>query len=149
MFSGFRFMRQQGDDVEATLEITLAALREFPLWAIEQACLKIARGKAGLDRRYSPNDAEIVAVVADIVAVHVANLQEVRGLLGARVRDIKKRPRPTQAEIEAKFGRPLPTRPRPESDFERRERMQRIADDLALRNARNEVQQQENQHGGR
>jgi hypothetical protein len=58
-------------------------LREFPLWAIEQACLEIARGKAGLDRRFAPNDAEIAAVVADIVAIHRIHLKDVRGLIRA------------------------------------------------------------------
>lgn len=106
MFAGFRSMRQSGDSSAATTEITRAVLRPFPAWAIEQGCLKIARHQAGLDPHWPPNDGEIYDVVAKIVAPYGTALVNARALLSAPVESPEPQ-RPTQAEIEAKLGRPI------------------------------------------
>jgi hypothetical protein len=81
MFSGFRNMRLLGADLEATVEILLRVLREFPLWAIRRGCLRIAQCKAGLDGKWPPNDAEVYAVVAEEVRFYRAILASVEALL--------------------------------------------------------------------
>lgn len=85
LFSGFRSMRQTGADVVATVTITRAVLRNFPAWAIEEACLKIARGDAGLDLRYPPNDAQIADVVRDVMKRRKSALDDAKLLLEAKV----------------------------------------------------------------
>jgi len=85
MFSGFRSMRQQGEDIAATVEITRGVLRQFPLWAIAKGCMKIAQGRARLDRRYAPNDAEINKVIAGIVRPYCEAIDRARALLLAPV----------------------------------------------------------------
>lgn len=90
MFSGFRAMRQQGDDAAATVEVTRHVLREFPLWAIAKTCLMIARNEAEidgkpLDRRFTPNDTEIYAVAAGVVKLRRDALATVKALLVAPV----------------------------------------------------------------
>jgi hypothetical protein len=85
MFSGFRSMRQQGDDAEFTVAITRGALRDFPAWAIVRGCLNIATNKAGLDRRFAPNDVEIVDVVAKVLRPYRSALSEIKKILGAKV----------------------------------------------------------------
>lgn len=85
MFGGFRAMRQQGDDAEATVAATAGVLRGFPAWAIRQGCLKIARNQAGLDRRYAPNDTEVFSVVDEIVKDYRKRLAVAEALLAAPV----------------------------------------------------------------
>ena len=84
MFAGFRQMRQSGDDMEATITITRAVLRDFPPWAIEQACLKIARHEiAGLDPCWPPSDAQIVEAVKATVKLRKQALDDARLVLSA------------------------------------------------------------------
>ena len=86
MFSGFRSMRQQGDDVESVIAITLAVLRDFPAWAITMGCLKIARRETKIDPRFAPNDAEIAEVISTIVKSYREALEAVSKLLNATVK---------------------------------------------------------------
>ena len=86
MFSGFRSMRQQGDDIEATVRITMAVLREFPAWAINQTCLKIARHETKHDPRFAPNDAELADQVRAVLKPYREALDAARALLGSAVR---------------------------------------------------------------
>jgi hypothetical protein len=117
MFGGFRLMRQQGENAEAVLNVTCHVLREFPAWAIAEGCLMIAQGRAvdeegkPLDRRFPPNDAQIYAIVSEIVRVYRKNLARAEGLLTAPVA-APEPPRPTREQIEALLGRPLHDRPR-------------------------------------
>jgi hypothetical protein len=85
MFSGFRQMRQTGESVEATVAIARMVLREFPAWAIQEACLKIARGQAGIDRRWPPNDAQLCELVSSLLFRRKRALDDARLLLSACV----------------------------------------------------------------
>jgi len=85
MFSGFRAMKQQGEDAEAMVAITRAVLHDLPAWAITKACLKIARGDAELDKRFSPNDSEIREVALAVVAPYRRALRDANELLEAEV----------------------------------------------------------------
>lgn len=67
MLSGFRSMRHGEEDAATAVAITRAVLRDFPAWAIVQACLKIARSETRCNPRFAPNDAEIAEVVREIV----------------------------------------------------------------------------------
>ncbi len=130
MCSGFRAMRQQGDDVDSTTEITLVVLRNFPAWAIARACLKIAQGRARLDRRFAPNDADIFTVVGQVVQPYEASLGQARALLAAPVLQTPSPPRAQHSR--APSGRLAPITPWSP------ERSKLIVDDLAARKARNE-----------
>jgi hypothetical protein len=85
MFGGFRAMRQQGDDVESIATVTRAVLREFPAWAIAEACLRIARHETKIDPRFAPNDSEIIDVVRNVVSQYRDNLEQAKALLEAPV----------------------------------------------------------------
>lgn len=85
MFTGFRSMRQQGEDAEGIVATTAAVLQPFPVWAIAKACMKIARREAGLDPRFAPNDTEIFGVVDAIVKDYRKTLATVEALLIAPV----------------------------------------------------------------
>lgn len=95
MFSGFR-MRQQGKAVTATIEITLAVLREFPAWAISEACLQIARGGSDLDDHWPPTDAEIYGVCEDLVMDWRRAQRTTIELLRAEVASREPLPKPTK-----------------------------------------------------
>lgn len=100
MLAGFRSMRQQGDDVESTIAITRAVLREFPFWAITQACLKISRRETQCDPRFAPNDAEIVEVVRSIVKPYRETFTAASALLSAVVENIEPRYRGSTRETQ-------------------------------------------------
>ncbi|MTW19365.1 hypothetical protein GJ689_24545 [Rhodoplanes serenus] len=85
MLTGYRSMRQQGDEAHATVAIMARVLAEFPRWAIQRACLMVARGEAGLDRRWPPNDAEMHAIVARVVEPYRDTLARVAAMLAAPV----------------------------------------------------------------
>jgi hypothetical protein len=74
MFGSIRSMRQTGADAIAILEGAYRALSEFPAWAIEKTCLSIQQNgvwrDGKFDRRWPPNDAEIVAEVRDKVRLY-------------------------------------------------------------------------------
>lgn len=92
MFSGFRQMRQADEDMEATLTVARAVLREFPAWAIERACLNIARREIKeIDARYPPSDAQIVDVVRNILKQRQRALTDAVIVLGGEVPSYRKR----------------------------------------------------------
>jgi hypothetical protein len=138
MLGGFRSMRQQDDDAERLVEVTAGVLREFPLWAITRGCLKIARNRAGLDRRFAPNDAEIFGVVSEEVRSYRRTLVTAEALLIARV-EAPPAPKLTREEIEAKLGRPLPVgrvdKPKSQPLPGDGKHAARVAADLASRHA--------------
>jgi hypothetical protein len=99
MFNGFRAMRQQGDDIEFSATITLGVLRDFPAWAIERGCLKIARHEVGLDARYAPNDGQIADVVREVARPYRQAFTQASALLAGSV------------EAEAAIPQPRTQRP--------------------------------------
>lgn len=140
-FGGFRAMRQQDEDVEAVIRVVRAVLREFPLWAIAKGCMLIAQGRAGLDRRYPPNDAQIHEVVTGVVRDYRRSLATAESLLNAPNEQREEIDRPARAEVEAKLGRPIAPKPiveakDPPPAYDGKY-YQRIADDLEARKARN------------
>lgn len=108
MLGGFRSLRESGQDAETAVEVLLAVLRDFPAWAIEEACIRIARHDIDidppLDRRWAPSDSQIYAVVTAIVQPFRKALATAQALLDAPVA-LPPAPRPSRAEIEAKLGR--------------------------------------------
>lgn len=139
MFNGFRSMRQQDEDVTATVEVTRRVLREFPLWAISRGCLLIAQKKADLDPKWPPNDSQIYGVVEEIVRYFRARLVAADGLLSAPV-ESPDPPRPTAEEIAARLGRevgPLASKPKRRDPFEGDgKHAQRVMADIEARRAR-------------
>jgi hypothetical protein len=85
MLGGFRSMRQTGEDAETVVTVLRAVLREFPAWAVERACLRIARREAGLDARWAPNDAQVAEICRGVVAEYREALENAEGLLLAVV----------------------------------------------------------------
>jgi hypothetical protein len=84
MYSGFRSMRDSGDDIEMRLLIITNVLRDFPYWAIESGCLAVVQRRVqDIDRRFPPNDAQLYDIVDNIVRYYRANLQTLRGIMGA------------------------------------------------------------------
>lgn len=67
MLGGFTSMRQSGDEAEARLDSMQRLLQPYPAWAIVKSCRSIQgdgvwrEGK--FDRRWPPNDAEVVDAV--------------------------------------------------------------------------------------
>ena len=111
MLSGFPSYRSGDGEAEITLTQYAHALREFPIWAIRSACDEISRGKlAGdeaikLNPAFPPSAEQICIVTRREVRAMEHELAEVREVLAGKIED--GRPRPTQAEIEAKLGRPI------------------------------------------
>ena len=114
MFGGFRNMRQQGEDAESTVDVILAVLREFPAWAIEQACLSISRHEIRhLNPNFPPNDGQIHDIVAAIVAPYRGKLRAAVEVLNATIREPKRfycPPSPQSgrmANMDPRFGRAI------------------------------------------
>lgn len=67
MFSGFTSMRQSGDEAGARVESVIRLLTPYPAWAIQKACISIRTNGVWrddkFDRRWPPNDPEIVEMV--------------------------------------------------------------------------------------
>lgn len=136
MLSGFRMMRQEGLNVVAVTEVVFNRLKEFPAWAIAFGCDQIAKGKAGLDRRFAPNDGEVYSVVEEVVRWSRTRQDRARQLLSARVEATEPRrvyPRAPSGHL-ASVGRwrTVPPAPMPP------ERAAAIREDLAARKVRNE-----------
>jgi len=91
MLGGFRQMRQEGENVVRTVEITRAVLREFPAWAITKACLRLARRETNLDPRYAPNDAQIADEVRSILKPYREAFAQASALLKAAVEESVRR----------------------------------------------------------
>lgn len=139
LFSGYRAMRQMGEDARAVVDVTMAVLSDFPAWAIAIAVRKIVSGETKLDRRYTPNDTEIFDVVADVVRPYRENLSQAKALLDAPLDEPSRR--------KGSQG-PAAIHPRPEKLPQRSEmapmteaRRQALMADLAARRARNECRQ--------
>ena len=130
MLGGFRSMRQTGEDAEIVVAVLRAVLREFPSWAIERACLRIARRQAGLDPRWAPNDAEVVAVCEAVVADYRAALANAEDLLGGVVV-------PAPQSTGSAHRRPNKPEPKPALPGDGGHGA-RVAADLASRRARRE-----------
>ncbi len=131
------FLSAKAGDTQMTIAQYVHYLHDMPLWAIRGACEPGAcRELDGYNPAFAPSAEQLHLVAGRFLDKVLRERVEVVEVLGGKLEE--HRHRPTKAEIEAKLGRPLPKQPRPESAFERRERMQRIADDLALRKARNE-----------
>lgn len=94
MFNGIRSMRQTGEDVSSTVEITLAVLRKHPAWAIKRACMEISEdgfmrdGKR--EKHWAPNDSEINDVVKKIVQPYRYAMLNAGDLLSAKVLEEKR-----------------------------------------------------------
>ena len=134
MFSGFRSMRQAGEDAEAAIAITRAVLRDFPAWAIVAGCLKIARHETKCDPRFAPNDAELVDVVRALVKSYREAFEAASLLIGATVQPIQIPHRSSTRDSQQAHSIQL-------GDGKH---AQRIAADLAARKARNEQAWSEN-----
>lgn len=98
MLGGFRSLRAKDDNAEASVEVLLCVLRDFPAWAIDEACMKIARRQAGLDPRWAPNDSEIHAVVSDVVSIFHRTRDRVKALLIAPIEEAPAPPRRPQQD---------------------------------------------------
>lgn len=151
MLGGFRSLRESGEDAETAVEVLLAVLRDFPAWAIEEACMRIARRDIDidppLDRRWAPSDSQIYAVVTAIVQPFRKALATAQALLDAPVA-LPPAPRPSRAEIEAKLGRSVSDRsasasatPAP-AEISDGKHAQRVMEDLKRRKALAEANSQ-------
>jgi hypothetical protein len=137
LFSGYRSMRQQDEEAEAVVNVTMAVLREFPAWAIAQAFRKIVCGETKLDRRFPPNDTDIFDVVAGVVRPYRENLRQGKALLYAPVDEPPPRnPSPCLAPIRSW---PEKSQQRPQIKPMTESRRQALMADLATRRARNDA----------
>jgi hypothetical protein len=93
---GFRSLRQQGADVAATVGVLCYVLRDFPAWAIQEGCRRIASNEADLDPQWPPNDAQFHLVVGRVVAPYHQTLAIVQALLSAPIES------PAKEEISPK-----------------------------------------------
>lgn len=93
MFGGNRSLSRVDDESAVAMANGLQhILRKFPLWAIEAGCELIHCGEAiidgrKMDKRWAVNDAEVYAVVKEIVKPYQQALDNVAALLCAPVRD--------------------------------------------------------------
>lgn len=85
MLGGFRSLKARDENAEASVEVLLCVLRDFPAWAIDAAAMRIAKREAGLDPRWPPNDAEIHAVVSAVVEPYIGVRDRLQSLLAAPV----------------------------------------------------------------
>lgn len=84
MLAGFLRNRQHSDvDILAMIASSRMALHEFPAWAIEQACLRIARGQVPGIAKWAPTDAEIAIECRSIVAKRRRALAKINKALTA------------------------------------------------------------------
>lgn len=144
MLGGFRSLRESGEDAETAVEVLLAVLRDFPAWAIEEACIRIARRDIDidppLDRRWAPSDSQIYAVVSAIVQPFRKALATAQALLDAPVA-LPPAPRPSRAEIETTLGRAVSDRsavvtaPPVPAEIGDGKHAQRVMEDLRRRKA--------------
>jgi hypothetical protein len=115
MLGGFRSLRERDQDAEAAVEVLLAVLRDFPVWAIEEGCLRIAQRRTGLhdppSERWPPSDAQIHAVVSKVVEPYRETLAKTQALLAAPVEELPAiTARPTRTALESKLGRAIADR---------------------------------------
>jgi hypothetical protein len=144
MLGGFRSLRESGEDAETAVEVLLAVLRDFPAWAIEEACIRIARRDIEidppLDRRWAPSDSQIYAAVSAIVQPFRKALTTAQALLDAPVAlpPAPSRAEPSRDRIEAPSR---PQRPVP-AEIGDGKHAQRVMEDLRRRKALAEANSQ-------
>ncbi len=133
--------RVSADDIDVMVHVLLVVLRDFPAWAIKEACRRIVMNEAGLDGEWPPNDIQVHAVVANVVKPYREALNKVTALLEAPI-EPPEPPRLSRAEIEAKLGRPLLSMPPeakaiadPPEPYDGKH-MQRVEAELVARRAR-------------
>jgi hypothetical protein len=89
MFSSFRSLRQTDSEAESIIENSVHALREYPAWAIVEACLDIQRNGVcrgdKFDRQWPPNDSEIIVEVRKRVALYDSQFRSAIAMLAAEV----------------------------------------------------------------
>lgn len=89
MLGGYTSMRQTGDEAVAKLDSMRRVLAPFPAWAIEKACNNIQingvwrDGK--FDRRWPPNDSEVIDAVRSHVRLYADTHRIAIALLSAEV----------------------------------------------------------------
>jgi hypothetical protein len=136
LFSGYRAMRQEGEDARAVVDVTMAVLREFPAWAIAQACRKIVCGKTKLDRRFAPNDTEIFEIIAGVVRPYHENLRQAKALLDAPIDEPP--PRGPSGHLAPLSPWPEKVPKRPQVEPMTKSRREALMADLAARKAQND-----------
>lgn len=96
MFGSYTSMRQSGEEAGAKLDASARLLQPFPAWAIKKACIGIQTNgvfrDGKYDRRWPPNDSEILAVVQE----------ELRHYEKVRTSAVALLTASTEAEIEAR-----------------------------------------------
>jgi hypothetical protein len=137
LFSCYRATRYLGDDARAVVDVTMAVLREFPAWAITQACRKIVCGETKLDRRFVLNDTEIFDVVADVVRPYRENLGQAKALLDAPVDEPP--PRRLSGRLAPVRSKPEKAPQRPQLEPMTKWRREALMADLVTRKARNDT----------
>jgi len=91
MYGGYTSMRQSGEEAEARVDSLLRLLAPYPAWAIQKACRDIQingvwrEGK--FDRRWPPNDAEIIDAVRKEADLYVNIHRSAVALLSAEVEE--------------------------------------------------------------
>lgn len=91
MFSGFTSMRHGEDEAVAKIESICRLLDKFPGWAIEKACASIRMNgvwrDGKFDRRWPPNDAELVDAVRKEARIYTDQHRSAVALLAATVEE--------------------------------------------------------------
>lgn len=90
MLGSFRSMAGQSDEqVAATIDSIRRLLEPFPYWAIEKACTSIqingVMRDGRYDRKWPPNDSEIVAEVREKLRLYRDQFDSAEALLNAQV----------------------------------------------------------------
>ncbi len=93
MYGGFTSMRQGGEDALARVEAVQRLLAPFPAWAVQKACGSIQMDgvwrEGKFDRRWPPNDSEIVAAVRQELRLYKQSHDSASALLAADVEEAK------------------------------------------------------------
>ena len=91
MFGGFTSMRQGDEDAAARLDSVVRLLAPFPAWAIAKACSYIQMNgvyrDGKFDRRWPPNDPEIVKEVRSAMQLYAQQHSQAVAMLSATVEE--------------------------------------------------------------
>lgn len=92
------FVRHAASDerVAATVEVCRGALRKFPAWAVEEACLRLADPEATPDvsMEWAPSDRRVAKEAAEVVKAYRGALNDAAVLLEADAARAKALPAP-------------------------------------------------------